>query len=150
MLPLESSARLVLPPPISTNNLFATVAARGGKGTRRVVTSSYKAWRTRAAEMLAAQGPLPRFALPVEIALHVGEIGAGGGADLDNTFKAYLDALVLAGVIRDDSRKWLRAVIGVWVTGMTGCVALIEPDAEPMTAPEVVETIRPGLRELLR
>ena len=100
--------------------------------------------------MLSAQRPLPRFVQPVEIVLLVGELGVGPGADIDNTFKAYLDSLVKAEVIRDDSRKWLRSTTGAWVPGMGGCVAIIEPAAPATPGADVVATVKPGLRELLR
>lgn len=119
MLDLEPPALIVLPAPISTNALFRNVPGRG-----RVMSKEYKLWKRLAEDTLRAQVPLPRFALPVSVTFYVGERGIGQ-MDSDNTAKAYLDALVRAGVIHDDSRKWVRRTSAVWVPSMGGCVAKI-------------------------
>jgi Holliday junction resolvase RusA-like endonuclease len=142
-LALERPAYIVLPVPISTNNLFRNVEKIG-----RVATSDYKAWQKNAAQRLAAQRPLPAFALPVDIVLLVGEKGVGE-MDSDNAAKAFLDALVKAKVIRNDSKKWVRSCKSQWVPGIAGCVACIRPAQQPPTASDVLRAVRPGLRGLL-
>jgi len=144
MLELEPPAHLVLPDPISTNGLFANIPGRG-----RVMTKAYREWKHRAHKYLIAQRPLPRFALPVEITFYVGEKNTGP-MDSDNTAKAYLDALVVAKVIHDDSRKWVRRSSAVWVPGMAGCVAKIRLAKMDIPVASVMAAVRPGLRELLR
>ena len=64
MLPLDAPAYVILPPPISTNGLFANVAGRG-----RVVTKEYKTWKAAAANTLLTQKPLPAFVGPVTVTL---------------------------------------------------------------------------------
>lgn len=135
---------IILPAPISTNNLFNNAPGRG-----RTVTKEYKAWRANAAQMIGAHVPLPRFASPVWITLFVGEDGVGN-MDADNAAKAYLDALKKAGVIRDDSRKWVRRSSVEWVPGMAGCVARIEDAGDPPIAADIVASTPRGLRDLLR
>lgn len=144
MLDLEPPAFIALPGPISTNNLFRNVPGKG-----RVVTAEYASWKKRADQCIGAHLPCPRFTLPVEITLFVGENGVGQ-MDSDNTAKAYIDALKRAGVIRDDSRKWLRKSEAIWVPGMAGCVARISAAKAPPRAGEIVGWVATGLRELLR
>ena len=144
MLNLEPTSRLVLPAPISTNALYRNV-----KGVGRVQTTDYQAWKRLASQTLSAQHPLPRFALPVELTFYVGEVGVGQ-MDSDNTLKALTDALVKAKVIPDDKRKHVRRTAAEWVPDMAGCVVVIEPAQEPARAAEIVQAVRPGLRELLR
>ena len=112
--------RVAMPSPISTNCLYRNVP-----GVGRVVTKKYAAWKRLAAQYLSAQLPLPRFETSVTVMIYVGEQGVGG-MDADNTEKAYLDALKHAGVIVDDSRKWVRGVAAHWTPGLCGAVVVIE------------------------
>ncbi len=101
---------LMLPFPVSTNNLFA------GR-TKRFPSRRYRAWREEAGLALAAQRPLPSFSEPVEVTLSIGKPDRRK-RDLDNLFKAPLDLLVEFGVLADDhlvhrlSAKWLPDVVG--------------------------------------
>jgi len=144
MLELDPPAYLVLPDPISTNNLFGNLPGRG-----RVVTRDYKAWRKVVAQILSAQRPLPQFALPVEMTFYVGEKRIGQ-MDTDNVFKAFTDALVKHGVIHDDSRKWVRRTSSVWVPGMAGCVVKIKVAAMEISAETVRGSVHENLRGLLQ
>ena len=143
MLELDPPAYLVLPDPISTNNLFNNVEGRG-----RVKTRAYKTWQKLTAQIIAAQRPLPQFALPVEITFYVGEKRIGQ-MDSDNTLKAYTDALKFHGVIHDDSRKWVRRTAAVWVPGMCGCVAKIKVATMDLSADVVRDSVHANLRGLL-
>lgn len=141
---LDRPSYLVLPPPISTNNLFRNVEKVG-----RVATSDYKAWQRDAAARLQAQRPLPEFIGPVSITIFVGEKGVGQ-MDSDNTAKAYIDQLVKAKVIRDDKRKWLRSTRVMWTPGLRGAVVEIIPARDPPPSAEILKRVRPNLHELLR
>ncbi|MCA2013495.1 RusA family crossover junction endodeoxyribonuclease [Cereibacter sphaeroides] len=143
MLDLEPPVSLALPGPISTNNLFRNVPGKG-----RVVSAEYASWRKTTRDAIHANQP-PRFTLPVTISLFVGEKGVGQ-MDSDNTAKAYLDALVKAKVIPDDSRKWVRGIAVHWVPGMAGAVAEIRVASRQPAASDVVAKVAKGLRELLR
>ena len=143
MLALDPPALVVLPDPISTNNLFVNVPGRG-----RVMSKDYTYWKRLAARTIAAQLPLPKFALPVQITFYVGEKNTGL-MDSDNTLKAYLDALKTAGIIHDDNRKWLRRAVAVWVPGMGGCVARITVAGLDPSAQEIRASVRKNLLGLL-
>lgn len=144
MLDLEPLAYVVLPDPISTNNLYSNVPGRG-----RVMTKAYREWKANASRLLMAQRPLPRFAMPVEITLYAGERNVGQ-MDSDNAAKSCLDALVAARVIHDDSRKWVRRSSVVWVPGMAGCVAKIKTAPMDVAALAVMDAVRPNLRRFLQ
>lgn len=144
MLDLEPTARLILPPPISTNNLFSNVIGRG-----RVKTKAYSAWQLTVWDMLQCQQPLPRYTVPVEITIYVGERGVGN-MDIDNTAKAIIDALNNSEVIKDDSRKWVRRSSAEWVTGMRGCVVVIEPHTHAVRAADIIGSVKPNLQGLLK
>lgn len=142
--PSPDRAHLVLPPPISTNALFANVPGKG-----RVTTKAYSAWKKLAVETLGAQEPLPAFSCPVNVTFFVGEVGVAQ-MDADNTAKAFMDALVTAGVLRDDKRKAVRSSCVTWVPGLRGCVAEIIPDKAPPAIETLLGLIPRGLRNLLK
>ena len=107
---------LMLPFPVSTNNLFA------GK-TKRFPSRRYKTWRTEAGAALAAQRPLPSFSEPVEVTLSIGKPD-GRKRDLDNLFKAPLDLLVEFGVLVDD--QLIHRLSASWDPNVVGCRVEIE------------------------
>ena len=110
---------LMLPFPVSTNNLFA------GK-SRRFPSRRYRAWREEAGLALAAQRPLPFFSEPVEVSLHFGRPDRRR-RDLDNLCKAPLDLLTEFGVLADDHLVHRLSVS--WDAGVTGCMIEIEQTA---------------------
>lgn len=141
---LDRPAYLVMPAPISTNSLFRNVEKVG-----RVATSNYKAWQLEAAQRLQAQRPLPQFHSPVSITVFVGEKGIGG-MDIDNTAKAFLDALVSAKVLIDDNRKRIRSLRVMWTPGIRGAVVEIIPARPAPPASDLLARIKPNLHDLLR
>jgi Holliday junction resolvase RusA-like endonuclease len=143
MQPEPAIAYIALPPPISTNALFANASGRG-----RVKTKEYRVWCGEAAKWFLAQRPLPRFTDPVNISLYVGEVDVGD-MDSDNTPKAYLDALVSAKIIKDDSRKYVRSSSAVWTPGLRGCLAKITHSLPPPSAEQIAGCIPVSLRGLL-
>ena len=141
----DRPAFIIQPPPISTNALFRNVEKVG-----RVKTTAYKAWCAASDEMLTVQHPLPRFTGPVDVSFFIGEVGVGR-MDSDNTAKAYLDALVRARIIRDDSRKHVRSSRAVWVPGMRACVIEIRPASDlPQLAARITARVPAGLSSILR
>lgn len=102
----------VMPMPPSTNNLFKNAGKHG-----RIKTPAYKEW-------LAVVVPLLRpwareLNYPVELEFVIRE-KMSVQADVSNRIKAAEDALVLAGVIKGDSRKYVRKVSIEYLPGGTG------------------------------
>ncbi len=137
------AARVLLPPPISTNNLFSNIPGRG-----RIATTDYKVWKKLADDMLRIQAR-PRFTVPVFISLMLGEIDVGN-MDSDNAAKAAIDCLKRALIIVDDSRRWVRSSRSTWVPGFRGIVAIVAPAVEPPTADELRRTISPSVWEAMQ
>ena len=79
--------------------------------------------------MLLSQRPLPQMDGPVRLHFAVGEVGVSAAMDGDNTFKALTDALVGAGVIKDDTRKHVRGTAMEWVPGKRGVTVHIALEA---------------------
>lgn len=111
--------RINLPRPISTNNLFGN--SNGG----RKKTVKYNIWRSEAEEMILKQRPIQPIVGPVSVVIEVGETGVSSEMDIDNTSKAYLDALVWHGIIEDDNRKIIRQLLLKWVQNKQGATITI-------------------------
>lgn len=95
----EASFELAIPP--SINHCFANV-----RGVGRVKTPAYKKWISGELKALMAQRARP-VQTPVAISMFVPEASR---ADLSNHAKSVEDLLVKAGVIPDDSKKYVRSV----------------------------------------
>ena len=109
-----------LPPPISTNNLYANVRGKG-----RVKSQRYNTWEWHATAALQPQKPLPKPNGPVRILYLVGEVGVSPIIDGDNCLKCLTDTLVKHGVIPDDNRATVRAIGMEWIKGKEGVTACI-------------------------
>jgi Holliday junction resolvase RusA-like endonuclease len=144
MLAFDRPAYIVLPPPISTNALFRNVEKVG-----RVKSTPYKEWLAVVDQYLRAQPHLPRFLQPVGITLYTGEKDVGN-MDSDNVAKAYIDTLKRAGIIKDDSRKYVRSSRAIWVQGMRSCVVEIKPDPPAPSLQAILQRVPKGLHGLLR
>lgn len=115
--PIITEARIALPWPPSTNNLFATA------GGRRHISKEYADWRREAGWTLQAQRP-HKFKGPVEIAI---ELCAPTNRrfDLDNRMKATLDLLTTHQVITDDNSEIVRGVSVKRVDNAAPCVVTV-------------------------
>ena len=82
--------------------------------------------------MLAMQNVQPQGDGPFYISYYVGRIRSdtgrriGSNTDIDNHIKCMGDALVAAGIIPDDSMKYVRGVSARWVEGAVGARVKIE------------------------
>lgn len=140
---LIAPAYIALPAPISVNNLFSNVQGRG-----RVASNKYKSWQRSADQWLAAQSPLPVFICRVSIAYFVGT-GGVGLMDAGNTEKAYTDALVRAGVIKDDNRKHVASIRVAWVDGLMGCICEIAMERDVPALGGFRAALKPVARDLI-
>ncbi len=110
---------LLLPFPVSTNNLFTGRA-------RRFPSRRYRTWREEAGWALAAQRPLPSFSEPVEVTLSIGRPDKRK-RDLDNLLKGPIDLLVEFGVLADD--QLIHRLSASWDSSVVGCRVEIEQTA---------------------
>jgi Holliday junction resolvase RusA-like endonuclease len=104
---------LRLPMPPSVNASYANVPGKG-----RVSTAALRTWKAAAtAEILRAlpaAGDRPVFRGCVEIAIRL-PVPARGEPDADNRIKPVQDALVAAGIILDDSWRYVASSAARWV-----------------------------------
>lgn len=99
---------LVLPFPLSVNNLFQNVKGRG-----RVPTKRYEEWKREAALVLMSQRP-KKHAGPVHVSIELCPPDRRK-RDLDNTLKCILDALTSSQIIVADDSTILRSLEAKWV-----------------------------------
>ena len=93
------SVEIRFPLPPSTNSLFYNTA----QGRRK--TPRYRKWRDAAALEICTTRPVPgRMAGPCDITIFLPPFRG----DIDNRTKPCLDIAVAAGIIADDSQRYLR------------------------------------------
>jgi crossover junction endodeoxyribonuclease RusA len=111
--------RLVLPFPPPLHACFTNV-----KGVGRVATSKYKSWQKEALWMLKAQKAKP---IDGEVSISVGLVAPDRRArDAGNMDKAICDILVKAGIIKDDSNKYVRRLSYEWLADGDPCTVIIQ------------------------
>ncbi|QIG74570.1 holliday junction resolvase RusA-like protein [Rhizobium phage RHph_Y25] len=110
--------RIELPFPLPVSACFENVPKIGRRATAR-----YREWTNEALWMIKAQKP-QKFA--GEVSISIGLVAPDKRArDLDNLFKGLLDVLVKAGVIKDDSQKYVRKLSAQWVAAGAPCTVLV-------------------------
>lgn len=110
--------KVTLPFPVPLSACFTNVAGRG-----RVPTKRYKAWQEEALWMLKSQKPQP---VKGQVSISVGLVAPDKRArDAGNCDKAIGDILVKAGLIEDDSNKFVRRLSYEWLSDGPPCVVLI-------------------------
>lgn len=111
--------RLELPFPVPLSACFTNVKGRG-----RVPTSRYLAWQNEA--LWAVKGQRP--------AKHTGQVSIfvrlvapdKRHRDAGNCDKAICDILVKAGVIKDDSNRYVRRLTYEWADDGPPCLVFIQ------------------------
>lgn len=95
-----------LPPPLSA--CFTNVAGRG-----RVISKRYKDWTTKAHWEVKQQRVAP---MKGEVSISIGLVAKDKRqTDADNYLKSLMDLLTKAGVIEDDSNKYVRRLTVEWL-----------------------------------
>jgi Holliday junction resolvase RusA-like endonuclease len=98
-----------IPLPPSTNNLFINLK-RGG----RTESPKYRAWKKEVSPILESVPAVKSYPVQLTLAVRVGK-GWRSNSDIANREKAATDALVSAGILKDDTCKYVqRVVIELW------------------------------------
>ena len=106
----ETVHTIYLPFPPSTNNIFSQGIVNGK--VRRFPSRQYKSWRHEAIVRIRSQR-IPTFREPVVIKLALTPRD-GRRRDASNFVKPVEDALVEAGLLIDDSQRYVKSVIPYW------------------------------------
>lgn len=112
---------LPFPPPLSA--CFVNVSGRG-----RVASKRYKAWTLEALwEIKLQRVKSIHGAVNINVQLVAPDSRARDAGNLD---KAICDVLVKAGIIADDSNRYIRKISYEWFPVGPPCTVLIEPVGE--------------------
>lgn len=112
--------RLKIDFPPSVNSMYVNVPRKG-----RVKSKQYKAWKETALWQIKAQKP-PR--MECEVSIWIGLVAPSRHAqDASNRIKSVEDAIVAAGIIPDDSAKYVRRISAEWLSSGDPCTVLISP-----------------------
>lgn len=109
-----------LPLPLSANNAYFN-RRRGG----RAPTPECKAFKLQAAWELKAQ-KAKLFEGRAIVHIDVSEKECSSASDVANREKLVTDALVDAGVLKNDSMKYVKGVCTFWNAEITGCRVRLE------------------------
>lgn len=119
--------RVELPFPLPLSACFVNVKGRG-----RVATKQYRAWQKEALWTIAAQRPKP---MKGEVSVYVRLVAPDKRPrDAGNMDKAVGDILVKAGLIEDDSNRYVKRLGFEWAEDGPPCVVLIQSIAETAVA----------------
>jgi crossover junction endodeoxyribonuclease RusA len=118
---------LPFPPPLSAcfTNRVGRSKKTGAQFVSRVTTKRYETWQRHARQMIAEQGP---ERLKGEVSIYVRLVAPDQRErDAGNCDKAVMDILVAAGVIENDSNRYVRRLTFEWMDHGPECVVLIQP-----------------------
>lgn len=115
----KNNFALMLPFPPSNNNLHKNVSK-----TVRPKTKNYVNWIKEADGMATQQKPFVIFDKRVDVTVYLG--GGASNYDCDNFNKAPQDFIVRLGIIKDDSKPYVRSTKQIWCEETKGCMIFIE------------------------
>lgn len=128
--------RIELPAPVPLSACFKNVWVRS-KTTGKVVqtrapTGRYMAWQSEAMKMIMAQKAKP---IKGRVSIYVRLVAPDKRhRDAGNTDKSVMDVLVKAGIIEDDSNRFVRRVTFEWRDEGPACLVVVQEHAEEMAA----------------
>jgi len=115
--------RIELPAPVPLSACFTNVSGRG-----RVPTKRYLAWQNEALWMIKSQKAKP---VKGRVSIYVRLVAPDKRhRDAGNTDKSIMDVLVKAGIIEDDSNRFVRRVTFEWRDEGPACVVVIQEHQE--------------------
>jgi Holliday junction resolvase RusA-like endonuclease len=123
-----------LPFPPSVNDMYLNNKGKTGRG--RIPSPAYKKWQEAAGLMLNTQHRTvlqAKWLLPLQERCWVEvQLNDKRSGDVDNRIKPVLDLLVKQGVLKGDSKKYVRGAGAEWMDdlGDVECVALIYTEAD--------------------
>lgn len=119
--------RLSLPFPVPLSACFTNAPGRG-----RVPTPRYKAWQEEALWTIKAQKPAK---MSGQVSVYVRLVAPDKRhRDAGNVDKAVCDILVKAGIITDDSNRYVKRLTYEWVEYGPPCIVLIQEAEEAIDA----------------
>ncbi len=123
--------RIELPFPVPLSACFKDVTFKSKAGQvfrKRAPTSRYEKWQKEALASITQQRPAPVLG---EVAVLV-KLKAPDKRERDagNCDKAVCDILVKAGLITNDSNRYIRRLTFAWVNEGVPCEVLIKPIGE--------------------
>lgn len=93
--------------PPSNNNLHVN-----GANKQRYKTKKYTKWLANSDLLALTQKPFPRFTKRVDVVCYLN--GGANNYDSDNFLKAAMDYIVKLGIIKDDSKLYVRSTKAIW------------------------------------
>jgi crossover junction endodeoxyribonuclease RusA len=118
--------RFELPFPVPLSACFTNVPGRG-----RVPTPRYKAWQIEARQSIDKQRVQP---IAGQVSVFIRLVAPDKRhRDAGNCDKAIGDILVKAGIIKDDSNRYIRRLTYEWAEDGPPCVVVIQ-QAEALAA----------------
>lgn len=128
--------RFDLPFPVPLSACFKDVVIKTKLGklrSARAPTGRYKAWQKEALQMIQAQRP-EKFR--GEVSVYVRLVAPDKRErDAGNCDKAVMDIIVKAGVIQNDSNRYVRRLTFEWAEHGSPCIVLIQ----------AIEPVQPSL-----
>jgi crossover junction endodeoxyribonuclease RusA len=111
--------RVELPFPVPLSACFTNAPGKG-----RVPTPRYKAWQEEALWMLLAQRAKP---VDGQVSVFIRLVAPDKRhRDAGNCDKAVGDILVKAGIIKDDSNRYVRRLTYEWASDGPPCVVVVQ------------------------
>ena len=111
--------RLELPFPVPLSACFTNVKGRG-----RVTTARYKAWTETSLWLIKSQRVKP---VDGPVSIYVRLVAPDKRhRDAGNCDKAVCDVLVKAGIIQDDSNRYVRRLTYEWQEEGPACLVIIQ------------------------